>query len=151
MYDAGKILTGLVIFLAIATSPMLYQWAKGAAPGAPELKISPESKQCVAPTEFMRSLHMDLLNDWRDEAVRDGDRMYVSFNGKVYEKSIAVTCLGSCHSNRAEFCDRCHEYVGERPYCWNCHGKPEVHKVAGTGAEEFGRVAGVMVRLGSRR
>jgi hypothetical protein len=151
MHDAGKIIAGLVIFLAIATSPMSYQWAKGAAPGAPELKIAPENEQCVEPTQFMRSLHMDLLDAWRDEAVRDGDRTYVAFDGKVYEKSISGTCLSSCHSNKDEFCDRCHEYVGAKPYCWDCHAKAGVDTVMGTDGEEFTRVAGVAVPVGSRR
>ena len=37
MHDAGKIIAGLVVFLAIVTSPMWYQWAKGTVPGTPEL------------------------------------------------------------------------------------------------------------------
>ena len=151
MHDAGKIIAGLVVFLAIATSPMLYQWAKGAVPGAPELTITPENQNCVAPTQYMRSFHMDLLDDWRDEAVRDGDRSYVAFDGKVYEKSLATTCLSSCHSNKGEFCDRCHEYVGAEPYCWDCHAKAGVDAVMGTHGDEFSRVAGATVPLGSRR
>ena len=142
MHDAGKVIAGLVVFLAIVTSPMSYQWAKGAEPGAPELNIAPEYETCVAPTQFMRSLHMDLLNDWRDEVVRDGDRTYVAFDGKVYEKSIAVTCLSGCHSNKDEFCDRCHEYVGAEPYCWDCHAASNVHtamEIDGTGFTEVAR------------
>jgi hypothetical protein len=140
MHDAGKVIAGLVVFLAIATSPISYQWAKGAVPGTPELNISPEYETCVAPTQFMRSLHMDLLDDWRDEAVRDGDRTYVAFDGKAYEKSLARTCLGSCHSKQDEFCDRCHEYVGARPYCWDCHAQKKVHaamELDGTGFAEL--------------
>ena len=94
---------------------------------------------------------MDLLNTWRDEAVRNGDRAYVGLDGKEYEKSIAGTCLSSCHSNKEEFCDRCHEYVGARPYCWDCHAKADVDTVMETDGEEFTRVAGVTVPLGSRR
>jgi hypothetical protein len=143
MHDAEKIIAGLVVFLAIATSPMSYQWAKGAVPGAPELSIAPESQQCVAPTQYMRSFHMDLLDDWRDEAVRSGDRMYVAFDGKVYEKSLAATCLSSCHSNQDEFCDRCHEYVGAKPYCWDCHAKTKVDTAMEIDGMGFTEVAGV--------
>ena len=32
----------------------------------------------------------------------------------------APVCL-DCHSNTAEFCDRCHDYASVRPYCWHCH------------------------------
>jgi hypothetical protein len=123
MHDSGKVLAGLVIFLAVVTSPMWYHSVKGAEPGPPELELATESRQCVAPTRYMRSLHMDLLDVWRDEAVRDGERSYIAFDGKEYEKSFSGTCM-SCHSNRETFCDRCHEYVGAEPYCWDCHGRP---------------------------
>ena len=109
MHDAGKVLVGLAIFLAVVTSPVWYQAASGAIAGPPDLKIESESPVCVAETSFMRALHMDLLDDWRDEAVRDGDRAYLGLGGVEYDKSIGGTCLGSCHSNREEFCDRCHE------------------------------------------
>jgi hypothetical protein len=34
--------------------------------------------------------------------------------------SLSNTCL-DCHSNKAEFCDRCHNYASVSPYCWDCH------------------------------
>jgi len=127
MHDAGKVIAGLVIFLALVTVPVWYQAARGAEPGAPELVAATGGSECVAPGEFMRALHMDLLNVWRDEAVRDGERIYVGLGGKEYEKSLTGTCM-SCHSSKEEFCDRCHDYVGAEPYCWDCHGKPgEMH------------------------
>jgi cytochrome c553 len=101
MHDAGKIIAGLVVFLALVTSPMWYQAARGAEPGPPKLEI--------------------------DEAVRDGDRIYVGVGGKEYEKSLTGTCL-SCHSSKEAFCNRCHDYVGAEPYCWDCHGESgEIH------------------------
>jgi len=124
MHDAGKVLAGLVVFLAIATSPVWYNALRGSHAGAPELTIAADSKQCVAPTPYMRVYHMDMLNDWRDQAVRTSDSTYVGANGKRYQMNLAETCLGSCHSNREEFCDRCHQYVGAEPYCWDCHGAP---------------------------
>jgi hypothetical protein len=127
MHDAGKVIAGLVIFLALVTSPMWYQVARGAETKPPELALVADGKDCVAPAEYMRALHMDLLNVWRDEAVRDGDRTYLGVGGKEYEKSLAGTCL-SCHSSKEQFCDRCHAYVGAEPYCWDCHADPgEMH------------------------
>jgi hypothetical protein len=122
MHDAGKISAGLVIFLALVTVPVWYQAARGAETKPPELSMATGGSECVAPTEYMRALHMDLLNVWRDEAVRDGDRGYVGLGGKVYEKSLTGTCIG-CHSDKEAFCDRCHDYVGAEPYCWDCHGE----------------------------
>lgn len=145
MHDAGKVLAGLVVFLAIAASPAWYQALKGEAVGPPDLKIESESPVCVATTAYMRSLHMDLLNDWRDEAVRDGDRIYVGLEGVEYDKSIGGTCLGSCHSNQEEFCDRCHEYVGAEVYCWDCHAEQKTDAVVVIDSGGFGEFAGLTV------
>ena len=124
MHDAGKVLAGLVVFLAIATSPAWYNALTGGEAKPPELSISSTSRQCVAPTPYMLAFHMDLLNNWREEAVRTTQSMYVGLGGKSYDMSLARTCLGGCHPNKAEFCDRCHAYVGAEPYCWNCHNAP---------------------------
>jgi hypothetical protein len=122
MHDAGKVITGLVVFLALVTVPVWYQVARGAETAPPELEVPKDAEECVAPSEYMRALHMDLLDVWRDEAVRDGDRIYLGVDGKEYEKSLTGTCLG-CHSSKEAFCDRCHEYVGAEPYCWDCHSQ----------------------------
>jgi hypothetical protein len=124
MHDAAKILTGLIIFLALLTSPFWYNAAVGRASYVPETKIITQEKQCVAPTDYMRSDHMDLLDEWRDRVVRDGERLYTSFNGKEYVMSLSSTCM-DCHSNKSEFCDSCHDYSGVQPYCWDCHVEPE--------------------------
>jgi hypothetical protein len=145
MHDAGKVMVGLVIFLAVVTSPVWSHALKGTAVGAPELTIGGESTVCVAETSYMRSLHMDLLNDWRDEAVRDGDRVYVGLGGVEYDKSIGGTCLESCHSNREEFCDRCHEYVGEEVTCWECHTQQKADLMVEVDRIEIEKPAGLKV------
>lgn len=124
MHDAGKILTGLAIFLAMLTSPIWYDAATGKASYVPEPKIVTEEKECVAPTAYMKAFHMDLLNEWRDRVVRAGERTYTAYDGKEYVMSLSNTCM-DCHSNKEEFCDRCHEYSSVDPYCWNCHVEPE--------------------------
>ena len=123
MYDGGKIVTGLIVFLAIATSPVWFQLAKGTVSAPPEPKIVTDAKTCVAPTEYMRTLHMDMLNQWRNSVVREDERTYVAPDGKEYDMSLSRTCM-NCHSNKADFCDRCHNYAGVSPYCWDCHVEP---------------------------
>ena len=123
MHDGGKISAGLAIFLALVTLPVWYQAARGAETKPPALEPTSGGEACVAPTEYMRARHMDLLNVWRDEAVRDADRIYVGFDVREHEKSLTGTCL-SCHSSKEAFCNRCHEYVGADPYCWECHIDP---------------------------
>ena len=34
--------------------------------------------------------------------------------------SLTRGCL-DCHSNKAEFCDRCHASAGVTPKCFDCH------------------------------
>ncbi|UCG52891.1 MAG: sulfate reduction electron transfer complex DsrMKJOP subunit DsrJ [Candidatus Latescibacterota bacterium] len=123
MTDAGKIIAGIVLFLVIVTSPMWYQLVSGSTPGAPKLEMPVDVTDCVEGADYMRAFHMDLLNVWRDDVVREGDRIHVAPDGKEYDKSLSRTCM-SCHSNKDAFCDRCHDYAGVKPYCWDCHVEP---------------------------
>ena len=123
MHNGGKILIGLAVFLVVVTIPMWYHAVTGTETTPPELVLPTDSKQCVAETEYMRALHMDLLNEWRDDVVRKADRIHVGIDGKEYDKSLTKTCLG-CHTNKADFCNRCHDYAGVNPYCWECHVDP---------------------------
>jgi len=125
MYDAGKIVLGIGIFLVLVLVPFLYNWSTPAAVTAPELKLPTTSTQCVEATDYMRVSHMDLLNQWRDIVVREGRREYVSrLSGKTFDMSLSRTCL-DCHSNKAEFCDACHNYLAVKPFCWDCHVEPK--------------------------
>lgn len=120
MYDAKKIITGLAIFIVAVTFPFWYGFTFGESTDRPELVTPPAGTQCVEPKAFMKANHMDLLNDWRDAVVREGRRVYVSSDNKEFPMSLTSTCLG-CHGKKDDFCGRCHDYVGVRPYCWDCH------------------------------
>jgi hypothetical protein len=125
MYDKGKVIAGLCIFLILITFPFWFNLGK-AAP-APELKLTAKAKaakECVLPTQNMKADHMQLLNEWRDTVVRDAKRIYVSSDGKEYDMSLTNTCL-DCHGARAEFCTKCHNYASVTPYCWDCHIDPK--------------------------
>ena len=124
MYDAGKIITGLFIFFCLISFPIWYSVASGKADYVPEPEIITEEKQCVEPTQYMRENHMDLLVEWRESVVREGTRTYIASDGQKYDMSLTRTCV-SCHSNKAQFCDQCHDYAGVKPGCWNCHNPPE--------------------------
>jgi hypothetical protein len=126
MYDAGKIIVGLVVFVILATSPLWFNMLTAEGPEAPELVYPTNgSTECVEAKDYMTANHMDLLNQWRDDVVRTGVRDYVSTtNGKVFDMSLSRTCM-DCHSNKAEFCDACHTYTAVSPYCWDCHVEPK--------------------------
>jgi len=126
------IILGLLIFIIGITFPFWYSGGEKAAP--PKLDLDTpviaqlQNKKCMEDKAFMRANHMKLLNAWRDEAVREGRRLYTAKDGRVFEKSLTGTCI-QCHSNREQFCDRCHNYVGAKPSCFDCHVIPgEVKK-----------------------
>ena len=127
MHDAGKILAGLVVFLALVTTPLWYHSVTGTVTAPPELEYPAGEDKCVADKEYMTSFHMDLLNEWRDDVVRRNDRVHKGLDGIEYDKSLSRTCM-NCHVNKDKFCDRCHDYAGVKPYCWDCHLEPEEKK-----------------------
>jgi hypothetical protein len=82
-------------------------------------------RKCVESKAFMRTEHMQLLNNWRDSVVRDGYRQYISTtSGKHFNMSLQNGCM-NCHSNKKKFCDQCHNYMAVKPYCWDCHIAPK--------------------------
>ncbi|RME28997.1 MAG: hypothetical protein D6806_01965 [Deltaproteobacteria bacterium] len=140
MNDKAKIVTGVIIFLVAFSFPWWYQLAAGKA-GALELEKPAGRKLCIEDTGYMKSRHMELLDQWRDLVVRGGDGVYVPLlkhpcggdsdcpggacvQGNCrYDMSLTGTCL-ACH-RRSRFCNRCHEHLNVRPYCWDCHLSPE--------------------------
>lgn len=124
MHDSVKIIIGLLIFIGLVTVPFYYGSGSNAAMPEPSLDTPIinmlSTKKCVESREYMRANHMQLLNEWRDAVVRDGERTYKDEDGKEITRSLQNTCLG-CHSNKEAFCDRCHTYTNVKPYCWDCH------------------------------
>jgi hypothetical protein len=128
---SGKIIAGLIIFVALVTFPFIYNVGK--ANTVPESNLDTPVikqmavKQCIEPRQFMRAEHMQLLNNWRDSVVRSGNRIYTASDGKQYSMSLQNTCM-NCHSNKKEFCDKCHNYMAVNPYCFDCHLQPKENK-----------------------
>lgn len=124
--DRKKVIIGLVVLVAVGLFPFLYNIGSamvGNSTKRPEVVLTDKAKAakvCVRETEYMKSEHMQLLDIWRENVVRNGKRTYVNAEGKQYDMSLQNTCL-DCHSNKAEFCDRCHNYASVSPYCWDCH------------------------------
>jgi hypothetical protein len=126
MYDSSKVITGIIIFLLLISSPIWYNMASGKASYVPRIQIDASQTQCVESKEYMRANHMDLLDDWRIEVVRGESRIYKASDGKEYEKSLTNTCM-SCHTDRTEFCVKCHDYAAvKQPKCWDCHNDNSV-------------------------
>ncbi|OGQ82256.1 MAG: hypothetical protein A2289_00225 [Deltaproteobacteria bacterium RIFOXYA12_FULL_58_15] len=130
MYNGGKIIAGIVIFIVLVTFPIWFSFSNESLGKKPEPKKPVGYEHCVEDTAYMKAFHMDLLNNWRDSVVRDGKGLYHSkaFKGETYPMSLSDTTVQSCmtcHSSKADFCDQCHNYVGVTPYCWDCHVEPK--------------------------
>lgn len=128
MQNGGKIFAGLAVFLILVAFPFIYNMGKATV--APELDLKTPvinelaEKKCIESKEFMRAEHMQMLDTWRDSVVRDGNRIYVNSEGKGFTMSLQNTCM-NCHSNKKNFCDKCHNYMAVKPYCWDCHIAPK--------------------------
>ena len=133
MYNGGKIIIGIIIFVILVTSPFYLAGKKATAKPDPKvdtpeiLKLSEKERNCVESKAFMKKEHMQMLNDWRDRVVRDGDTVYTNAEGKTFTMSLQNTCM-KCHSNKSKFCDECHNYTAVKPYCWDCHIAPKEKK-----------------------
>jgi hypothetical protein len=117
MYNSRFIITAALVVLALFTSPF---WLSKSGYKRPDVQLPAVEKECVESAAFMRAEHMQLLNEWRDQALRNENRVYVAKNGRKWEISLQNTCL-KCHNDTEKFCDACHISNSVYPYCWTCH------------------------------
>ncbi|MGC9975251.1 MAG: sulfate reduction electron transfer complex DsrMKJOP subunit DsrJ [Syntrophales bacterium] len=128
LYNRGIIVAGITVFAVVVTFPFWY--AGGKAVPQPVIELNTPAierladKRCVEDTAFMRDNHMKLLASWRESVVRKNIRVYTAKDGRIFEMGLTGNCL-ACHENKTRFCDRCHDYAGVKPTCWNCHINPE--------------------------
>lgn len=122
MYNKRLIIPGLIIFVALVTSPF---WYNALSAGTmPKVEPPPGGEQnCVRPLAEMKASHMKVLDQWKDEVTRENKRELIVVDGKEYGKGLQLACM-QCHSNKEKFCDTCHEYASVKPYCWDCHLSP---------------------------
>ncbi len=133
MFDSAKVIAGIIVFIALFTAPIWINYATGTDDSLkPVLSYPADEKQCIMTKEYMNAYHMDLLNQWRDEVVRSDSR-YLYKDGKPFmlkgahaEKSLTNTCM-KCHAEKEQFCDKCHNYLDVKPYCWDCHVSPDIN------------------------
>ena len=120
----GLPLTVVIVFVVVMLAPVWMNLSGGMAKKpVPEILDSIKGKECVRSPQWMRANHMQLLDEWRDEVVRESDRDDV-YKEKHTDKSLTRTCM-KCHENKKNFCDRCHTYASVKPYCWTCHVEPK--------------------------
>ena len=102
-----EVVFGLLILVALVALRVFWPTVKAEKIPSPTVKVTAiDSTACIAPTEYMRSHHMQLLNEWRNTGARD-NRPYVNAAGKKFQKNIQLnlwprslwTRLNQTHSN----------------------------------------------------
>ena len=83
-----------------------------------EMPEDPDTR-CVRDAEYMRFHHWELLNEIREQFVRDGNR-----------EGTRLDDCRRCHANRERFCNRCHAVADVRLDCFGCHYYPETPDTA---------------------
>jgi hypothetical protein len=121
MNDRPRIIAGLVVAMAALTFPFWYTVASGPGRATPQLELP--KGHCVFDSNYMRAHHMEVLQQWRDDVVRQGDCTAIEIDGKKYPKSLTGGCM-SCHTSNEKFCACCHDYAAVQLTCWECHVEP---------------------------
>lgn len=116
MYHAKYVIPGLCLFLLLVFLPSILGRGRMFTVA---LELPKDAKACIEDTAVMRDRHMQILDAWRTQVVRQGKHIYVNAKGKKYVMRLTDTCLG-CHT-KTGFCDRCHAVMDVNPTCWNCH------------------------------
>jgi len=120
-----------VILVPVGYSLVTYVFARSSPKGVPFIEMpASQYEKCVRETEYMRYHHWELLQQIRDEVVRDGIR-----------GDIKLSSCRECHPNREQFCNQCHNAVNLQPDCFGCHYYPA--STQATSGEMHGNEAGL--------
>ncbi len=120
MYHKPYVILGIVVFLIILATPYWVTAGNIKYEDIHKELAKPKGVNCIMGVKWMASKHMELLNEWREIAVRKGVRKYKTENGVF---NVSLTECWRCH-NYDEYCKKCHEFMDVRPVCWDCHYNP---------------------------
>ena len=147
LYDRGKIIAGIVIFLILITFPFWYGKGKAVAP--PELELDTPAIEQLAGKALRGGcrLHAGQPHEASDRLARrassgKASALYTATDGRVFEMSLTGTCL-KCHSNKDQFCDRCHDYVGVEALLLELPYRPRGGPPMTPTRREFLNIAGI--------
>ncbi|MHC4777965.1 MAG: hypothetical protein ACYTFG_05225 [Planctomycetota bacterium] len=109
------IIVGAALLVPFGYGVVAYASSAGGSDSGPFIeKPDPKHTACIKDVEYMRLHHSELLKDIREKSVREGIRGDIKLND-----------CQTCHTNRAKFCDRCHEMASIRLDCFKCHYYPK--------------------------
>ncbi|RLI82169.1 MAG: sulfur reduction protein DsrJ [Archaeoglobales archaeon] len=123
MYHKGYVVLFVIAILVVVLTPLILANSGRGFEDIRNYLEKPKGDRCVESKEYMIANHMEVLNEWREMAIREGKRIYFSKTyGVLYNGSIEE-CF-KCHTYK-EFCEKCHEFSGVHMYCLTCHTPPE--------------------------
>ena len=116
MNDKAKVIAGLVDLRRSGdVSDLVHAWGRGEASPAGAGAARRTPRKCVEDTEYMTANHMDLLNQWRDAVVREGEKEYTSILRQEARDESHANLHGVPQPTRETFCNRCHDYANVEP------------------------------------
>ncbi len=136
-----RLLPALLLLLAVL--PAAAAEEAGRVP-MPVVDSGP-AEQCVAPVEFMRRNHMELILHQRDETVYRGIRTRPhSLRNCINCHAVDAAGQPVALDDPRHFCVSCHTYAAVKIDCFQCHAgvpEPGVPGVVGGGAPPRGLAA----------
>lgn len=109
----------LFIFSGLFCLGISASWANEVIPGSEAAGLV----SCVAPTADIRRNHMEYLFHKRDQTMHQGIRTPEFSLNKCVACHVAKDEKGSFVpvNEEGQFCQSCHERVGEKLDCFQCH------------------------------
>jgi hypothetical protein len=113
----------LVLVMSACAGLTAAAHADGGRVPLPRLTVD-KSTTCVAPPDVMRRTHMEMLKHRRDRTVHQGVRGGDQALSRCLDCHASKT-TGAAIGSPDAFCQSCHDYVGVRLDCFDCHqGRP---------------------------
>ena len=133
MLDGGRIFGGIAILLVLSVGPVWVASVHARINGTPP--VFANQGPCVEPRGVMLREHPRILDQWRQQAVRNGVRLYHASDGRALPASLTGGCL-HCHQSAEGFCTPCHAETGVSLNCWSCHKDSPGESPSLTGSQQ---------------
>jgi len=121
------ILSSVAIFAIVALGPFVINTATGhllKGVDGPNPTPAMSGDECLRPADEMRAHHMNYLHSVMD-SMRHMWASGIDMGEASIETDFSFDKCQECHPTRGDFCDRCHDFVGVVPKCWECHDYPQ--------------------------
>ena len=118
-----KVNFGFSVLLAVCLGLLAGLGAVHAGEGVEGTARADGLDTCVAPTDYMRRNHFELIKHQRDITVHEGIRKTDYSLAGCVDCHVRKDARGNhvAVNTQGEFCAGCHEYAGASLDCFTCH------------------------------